>query len=155
MGSDGQTACATCHFQAGADVRTKNTISPGVMGGSINWFGKGPNYQVSMADYPFHRLIDTDDTDSMVLSDTNDVTGAQGVFDRNFNLPGAPGALTKGVDFCTAVQDPVFNINGTNVRRVTGRNAPTVINAAFNFRNFWDGRANNNFNGVNPFGDRD
>src|SRR5438309_3848766 len=155
MGGDGQTACATCHFQAGADVRTKNTISPGVMAGSVNWFGKGPNYQVSMADYPFHRLIDTDDTDSMVLSDTNDVTGAEGVFDRTFNLPGIPGALTKGVDSCTAVQDPVFNINGTNVRRVTGRNAPTVINAAFNFRNFWDGRANHNFNGVNPFGDRD
>src|SRR5438128_902999 len=155
MGSDGQTACATCHFQAGADVRTKNTISPGVMGSSVNWFGKGPNYQVSMADYPFHRLIDTDDTDSMVLSDTNDVTGAQGVFDRTFNLPGIPGVLTKGVDSCTSAQDPVFNINGTNVRRVTGRNAPTVINAAFNFRNFWDGRANNNFNGVNPFGDRD
>ena len=24
VGSDGQTACATCHFQAGADSRTKN-----------------------------------------------------------------------------------------------------------------------------------
>lgn len=155
MGSDGQQACATCHFQAGADVRTKNTISPGVMGGSVNWFGKGPNYQVTMADYPFHRVIDSDDNLSMVLSDTNDVTGAQGVFDRNFNLPGIPAPLTKGVDFCTSVQDPVFNINGVNVRRVTGRNAPSVVNAAFNFRNFWDGRANNNFNGVNPFGDRD
>ncbi|MFD2272955.1 cytochrome c peroxidase [Undibacterium arcticum] len=27
------------------------------------------------------------------------------------------------------------------------RNTPTVINATFNFRNFWDGRANNMFNG--------
>jgi cytochrome c peroxidase len=155
MGSDGQTACASCHFQAGADVRTKNTISPGVMGGSVNWFGKGPNYQVTLADYPFHRLIDTDDTQSMVLSDTNDITGAQGVFDHSFKLPGIPAVATKGIDSCNVAPDPVFSINGTNVRRVTGRNAPSVINAAYNFRNFWDGRANNNFNGVNPFGDRD
>jgi len=38
------------------------------------------------------------------------------------------------------------------VRRVTGRNTPTNINAAFNFRNFWDGRARNEFNGVDPHG---
>jgi cytochrome c peroxidase len=155
MGGDGMQACATCHSQAGADVRTKNTISPGVMAGSTNWFGKGPNYQVSLADYPFHRVIDGDDNLSFVLSDSNDVTGAQGVFDRTFNLPGIPAVLTKGVDFCTSAADPVFTVGGTNVRRVTGRNAPSVINAAYNFRNFWDGRANNNFNGVNPFGDRD
>ena len=30
-----------------------------------------------------------------------------------------------------------------------------MINAVFNFRNFWDGRANNIFNGMNPFGKRD
>ena len=29
-----------------------------------------------------------------------------------------------------------------------------MINAIFNFRNFWDGRANNVFNGVDPFGRR-
>ena len=153
MGSDGMQACATCHYQAGADVRTKNTISPGVMGGSVSWFGKGPNYQVTLADYPFHRVLDSDDDQSRVLSDTNDVTGAQGVFDRTFNLPGT--ALSKGVDSCTAQADPVFSIGGINTRRVTGRNAPSAINAAYNFRNFWDGRANNNFNGVNPFGNRD
>jgi cytochrome c peroxidase len=153
MGSDGMQACATCHYQAGADVRTKNTISPGVMAGSTNWYGKGPNYQVTMADYPFHRVANADDDFSFVVSDTNDVTGAQGVFDRTFNLPGT--AITKGVDFCTGVADPVFNIGGINTRRATGRNAPSAINAAYNFRNFWDGRANNNFNGVNPFGNRD
>jgi cytochrome c peroxidase len=153
MGSDGMQACATCHYQAGADVRTKNTISPGVMAGSTSWFGKGPNYQVSLADYPFHRVLDGDDNLSTVLSDSNDITGAQGVFDRSFNLPGT--ALSKGVDSCTSAADPVFTVGGLNTRRVTGRNAPSVINAAYNFRNFWDGRANNNFNGVNPFGNRD
>lgn len=40
-------------------------------------------------------------------------------------------------------------------RRVEPRNTPTVINAVFNHRNFWDGRANAYFNGRNPFGPRD
>jgi cytochrome c peroxidase len=29
LGSDGQTACATCHHQAGADPRVVNTMHPG------------------------------------------------------------------------------------------------------------------------------
>jgi len=40
-------------------------------------------------------------------------------------------------------------------RQVTGRNSPSVINAVFNHRNFWDGRANAVFNGRSPFGQRD
>lgn len=32
-GSDGM-ACASCHFHAGADSRTKNQISPGLIGGN-------------------------------------------------------------------------------------------------------------------------
>ncbi|MHC5828507.1 MAG: cytochrome c peroxidase, partial [Nostoc sp.] len=31
VGSDGKTSCATCHFHAGADSRSKNQISPGLM----------------------------------------------------------------------------------------------------------------------------
>jgi cytochrome c peroxidase len=41
------------------------------------------------------------------------------------------------------------------VRQVTERNTPSTINAVFNHRQFWDGRAQNEFNGVNPFGSRD
>jgi cytochrome c peroxidase len=41
------------------------------------------------------------------------------------------------------------------VRQDEPRNTPTVINAVFNHRNFWDGRANNTFNGVGVFGMRD
>lgn len=51
--------------------------------------------------------------------------------------------------------DPVFRASGASTRRVEPRNSPTVINAVFNFRNFWDGRAEFVFNGVNPFGLRD
>ena len=49
---------------------------------------------------------------------------------------------------------PLFNVAGYSVRQVEPRNTPTVINAVYNFRNFWDGRANNVFNGLDPFGMR-
>jgi cytochrome c peroxidase len=42
-----------------------------------------------------------------------------------------------------------------NTRRVEPRNTPSVINAVFNHRQFWDGRAENVFNGVNHVGERD
>ena len=35
---------------------------------------------------------------------------------------------------------------------MTGRNSPSVINAVYNFRQFWDGRAREIFNGKNPKG---
>ena len=52
--------------------------------------------------------------------------------------------------------DPLgFRVGAANTRRVEPRNTPTVINAVFNHRQFWDGRAENVFNGVNHLGDRD
>jgi cytochrome c peroxidase len=41
------------------------------------------------------------------------------------------------------------------VRQVTSRNAPSVINAVFNIRNSWDGRAYEIFNAATPFGPAD
>ena len=38
---------------------------------------------------------------------------------------------------------------------VTTRNAGSVINAVYNVRNFWDGRASSIFTGATPFGDSD
>jgi cytochrome c peroxidase len=84
-----------------------------------------------------------------VESDSDDVVGSTGVFNSDY-------AKTMGVlEQQTYAPDGVFVVNGIQTRRVTGRNAPTVINAALNFRNFWDGRANFVFNGVTPFGPRD
>jgi cytochrome c peroxidase len=48
-----------------------------------------------------------------------------------------------------------FRVGGVNVRRVEPRHTPSVINAVFNQRNFWDGRAQNEFNGINEWGSRD
>ncbi len=161
VGSDGQ-ACGSCHFHAGADNRAKNQINPGLNGadgafgnnpfaGFLDFPGFGPNYTLTANDFPFHTLSDPGNTNSAVLRDTNDVVSSQGVFKATYN--GSNPLLLH--DDGTPVPDPVFQVAGINSRRVEPRNTPTVINAVFNFANFWDGRANMFFNGVNPFGPLD
>jgi cytochrome c peroxidase len=147
-GSDGRTACATCHYNAGADNRSRNELNP--RGGSFTF--KGANAQLDASDYPFHKLSDPNNAGSAVVSDTPNVTGSQGVMPSDFNGI-TPGSIADDQIF--AAPDPIFSIGDVNVRRTTGRNTPSVINAVFNYRNFWDGRAQNDFNGVDPFGARD
>ncbi|HKC72677.1 MAG TPA: cytochrome c peroxidase, partial [Chloroflexota bacterium] len=156
VGSDGIQSCATCHFSAGADTRAKGQVGPGVLAGDTTFqVGGGPNYTLQPSDFPFHKLADPDNADAAVLHDANDVASSQGVIRRDF-LDAPSATQQDAVDRCTHVADPQgFAINGVNTRRVEPRNAPTVINAVYNYRNFWDGRANNIFNGVNPFGPRD
>jgi len=137
-GSDNKTACATCHFKAGVDGRETNQLHPGANG---LWDAQGPNRTLTAFDYPFTRAAN---------NDNDNVTGSQGVRKSTFGGIGRTGAEST-----TAVADPVFNVNGVNVRQVTGKQAPAVINAVFNHRNFWNGRAQPEFNGVNPFGRRD
>ncbi|HEY9650687.1 MAG TPA: cytochrome c peroxidase [Coleofasciculaceae cyanobacterium] len=160
LGSDGFTSCASCHFHAGVDNRSKNQISPGLL--RVNGdrranpdgrfdLGGAPNYQLKSTDFPFHKLSDPNNRDSTVLADTNDVSSSQGVFLSKFKAV-INGSSEENVAF---QPDPVFNVGDIEVRRVEPRNTPSVINAVFNFRNFWDGRAQNDFNGVNPFGSRD
>ncbi|MBI5118989.1 cytochrome C peroxidase [Candidatus Poribacteria bacterium] len=152
VGSDGIQACATCHFVAGADGRRfKNQLSPGLNAGDETFQTGGPNHVLNLANFPFHKLADPDDHLSAVISDSNDVASSQGVFLTQFEAVN-PGNAT---DVGTPLDDPVFNVNGVTIRRVEPRNTPTAINAVFNFNNFWDGRANNIFNGNNPFGPSD
>ncbi len=166
FGSDGFTACATCHFNAGADSRTMNQADPGLRRVDSNGNpsadstmfhpGFGPNHQLSVSDFPLHKLADITRSNSAVLSDNNNIVGSQGVLRNNFN----DVILGLGPEDETSVDDPVWSITdpsgaSLNVRRSTPRNAPPVINAVFNYRNFWDGRAQNTFNGVNPFGTGD
>jgi cytochrome c peroxidase len=146
-GSDGVQACASCHFNAGADSRSKNQLNP--RGGTFQ-IG-GPNYQLSAFDFPLHRLANPADRRSAVLSDTTNVSGSQGTIFTQF----LDVALGSAMDLAQFVAPDIFNVGGLKVRRSTGRNTPTNINAVFNYRNFWDGRAQNEFNGVNPFGNRD
>ena len=152
VGSDGKTSCASCHFAAGADPRSKNQLSQGARGAGLAALqAKGVNYQLKPSDFPFHRLSDPSQANSPTLQSLSMVGSSQGVFKDNFvaTVPGS-GAEARTVAF-----DPVFTVGGINVRQVEPRNTPTVINAVFNLRNFWDGRAQTIFNGVNPFGRRD
>ncbi|MBI2832702.1 MAG: hypothetical protein HYX79_10650 [Chloroflexi bacterium] len=166
VGSDGMS-CASCHFHAGADNRTKNQLGPGILANPPdNSFGNssvagvtgftqfGPNYTLTANDFTFHQVTDPmreDYNHRVIIKDTNDAVSSQGVFKANFTgiVPG------QANDAGAAVADPIYNVGGVNVRRVEPRNTPTVINAVFNVDNFWDGRAKNQFNGINPFGPLD
>lgn len=108
VSSDGIQACASCHFNAGADPRTKNQLNPGLLTfeldpntGTVSPApktdfedGKGANYQLATGDFPHHRLTDptlfataeltsasneTTQFPSETVRSTNDVTSSQGV----------------------------------------------------------------------------
>jgi len=161
VGSDGM-ACGSCHFHAGADRRTRNQLNSGQLhrdsptSSSFETTASGspggPDYQLQAADFPFHQLRTPSKRGSAVVFSTDDVVGSAGSFSRSFQDGDGDDS---GNDRCAAVPDPLFRVGSANGRQVTNRNAPSVINAAFNFRNFWDGRANNLFNGSSSFGARD
>ena len=142
-GSDGKVACATCHFHAGADHRTQNQMT--------NLLGSFPvNHALVLSDFPLHVLANYDDNRSAVLADSSAVVGSAGLLRRIFRDAGNP--TDDGFD---SADDAAFSLGGANARRVTRRNTSTVINAVFNVRNFWDGRASNIFTGFTRFGDSD
>jgi len=161
VGSDG-VACATCHFHAGADRRVRNQLDTGIRhdkaptGTSFEKTASGaaggPNYTLKSGDFPMFRLEKPLDNKSKVLFSTDDVVSSSGAFSGELQAVKAEG---DGNDVCKSVPDPIFHAGGANTRRVATRNAPTVINAAFSYRGFWDGRANNLFNGETAFGPRD
>jgi hypothetical protein len=72
VGSDGVTVCATCHFHAGADSRSKNHLASGLKQVDSNWnphpdttFAAGsPNYQLRPDDFPLRKLANPDDRKS-------------------------------------------------------------------------------------------
>jgi cytochrome c peroxidase len=128
-GGDGQIACATCHFHAGADNRMTNTINP------------GHNGQFEVVSGP-DQIFDG----SSIPTSSDDVVGSQGIVGSIFIENDANAAVSA--DDCTPDHTQPFG----DQRRVTGRNAPSVIGAVFNRDNFWDGRANHTFNGNDPFG---
>jgi cytochrome c peroxidase len=181
VGSDGKTACATCHFKAGADIRLNNTVNPGkdgVFSSISSTVPMGPNYTLNTTfypagDFPFFQVVPATsrvgvDTLNFIDPITQIVTAQTATITRSFDeVVGSQGVLKTNfvsivtgtsVETGTPVLDTVFNIGGGtpgNLRQVTGRNTPSVINAVFNYANFWDGRADNIFNGVTPIGPLD
>jgi len=179
-GSDNQ-ACASCHFSAGADSRIRNQWSPGfnqmptedkTFGSIVSFDGESipgavagltlsqaehgnPNpldatYTLLEEDFPLHHIADYKDRNSSILYSTNDVVSSNGAYDSVFSK------LKKKTDVekCKKPDANVFKAGKYAARQVEPRNTPTTVNAVFNFANFWDGRANNLFNGVDAFGPR-
>ncbi|MFN7918561.1 MAG: cytochrome c peroxidase [Bryobacteraceae bacterium] len=144
-GSDGRTACATCHFHAGADHRAQNQLAD-----PNNPFPA--NHVFSSSDFPFRKLADPGNRNSEVLRDTSMRAGSAGTFRRKFVdvVPGQAAEIGEDV-----FDRPDFISGDFQMRRVTNRNSPSVINAALYIFNFWDGRANRFFNGFNPSGSAD
>lgn len=163
LGSDG-IACASCHYHAGADVRVKNEVGMPVdlppSFDSTHTGGGGTNYSWRGEDFPFYKLSDPNDRKSSLIHHFKGVGGSAGAFKSGF--AGVP-QQSQVIDNFYPVADPLWNtdneLNSTatstlNTRQVTGRNAPTTINAAFQYRSYWDGRANNEFNGIDNWGPR-
>ncbi len=143
VGSDGVQACASCHFRAGADPRSKNQVSPGLKrapSADLAYStGRGPNHQLTASDFPLTRLATSGVRGALDPgADSNDAVSSQGI-----HHPG------------DEIDPQGFAVGAANTRRVEPRNTPSVINAVFNHRQFWDGRAENVFNGVNHLGQRD
>ena len=160
VGSDGM-ACGSCHFHAGADRRIKNQIAPGSQSSplSTQHFNisavnelLGSNHALRLGDFPLHQRLDPPQEFSPIIFDTDNVVGSSGTFGGEFKTV---SRLGSNIDDCNRNADTLFHAGSIGTRRVTPRNAPSVINAVFNHRSFWDGRANNVFNGSSPWGDRD
>jgi cytochrome c peroxidase len=176
VGSDGVQACASCHFHAGADDRSKNALNPDLLtivdnrqddvngyfnaqlaNANFRFETRQPNATLRRQDFPFVKSIQdlnraANGTVEPGSNNSNDIAGSMGMLLTLFTRvrPGFP------LDAGTPQHDPVWNVDGkTTVRRVEPRNTPTTINAVFNLTNFWEGRANPHFNGVNEFGDQD
>lgn len=185
VGGDGVTACATCHYHAGADHRRQNQLSPGFKGGdfvldllAVNQALTSPHFDGAnevgtIVGFPVnesHLLglgwsVDAPDgtpgsgPKGNPGQDINDVASSQGV--RAGTFLGLSGGRVDYAELAGADKgfDALFTSLGLGIpataRRVEPRNAPTVINAVYNLRNFWDGRADTFFNGVSPLGFRD
>jgi cytochrome c peroxidase len=162
VGSDGVQACASCHFNGGADNRTRNQLNPNIdpfLQVTSAAASTTTNVEVVASDFPFHR-----GAQDSLANDANDVMSSMGVSRfKLFNdippigianfLPAVNGVRALAPDLGTAAADPIPIMEG--VRRIEPRNTPTFHGAAFNFDNFWDGRARFSFNGGSVFGPSD
>jgi len=144
-GSDGRSACATCHFHAGADHRAQNQVVDPNRTFAVN-------LALDASMFPLRVLANPANRNSEVLRDSSMRIGSAGLFRRKF-VSIVPGQAAEiGEDL---LDKPEFLSDGLQVRRVTVRNTPTVINSVFNVLNFWDGRANQIFDGFTVDGQPD
>src|SRR6476660_3377628 len=106
VGSDGVQACASCHFRAGADPRSKNQLSPGLKhmpAADLTYSsGSGPNRQLEASDFPLTRLANPGVRGPLNSdTDNNDVVSSQGIHYQG-----------------NSVDPQGFRVGGANTRRV-------------------------------------
>ncbi|NOT13693.1 MAG: cytochrome-c peroxidase [Methylococcaceae bacterium] len=169
VADDGQTPIGNVFDFMASDT------SPLILDPLLAAAGKGPNYTLKQADFPLRKYQEPENPiegqalqanrNAEILYDSNDIISSQGVYPSKY-IGLSTYRLTKAnlltppprTEVCQVKAPtsgpamPLFNVNGYSVRQVAPRNTPPVINAVYNFRNFWDGRANNVFNGLDPFG---
>ena len=114
-GNGAQMACASCHYQAGADSHPDRVIA-----------GENPGTTIFVPSIGVSRPI----------------VGSMGVKTATFMAISVTGGVADAQD----VVGPLGSFGRT------GRQAPTAVESTFT-HNFWDGRANETCNGVNPAGE--
>jgi cytochrome c peroxidase len=126
-GSDGVTACASCHATAGADGRRFNVVHPGPNGIFEACGTTGPSQSTTPCD-----------------GTSDDRIGSQGIVAGGFvSIPSDP---TTAAELCSPVATAAFG----SARRVTERNAPSIVGASLYRDAFWDGRNAHAFQGADP-----
>ena len=173
------TACATCHYRAGADARTRHvTRIPYVVWDKYQLAPGHPlkSYSEQGLDekqLPYDvRYVATHDAtfdDQARFGFLSLIIASAGVEPRLFQgfssstFPLEPGqeserSAPRSLPSCPQDCYPEWSMfvdQGKSFRQITRRNSPTVINSGFSDRLFYDGRAESTFNGFSIFGDRD
>ena len=87
-GSDGSTACATCHFHAGADHRSQHQYTN-------PHFRYDANAILTAEDFPFRLLSDPANNGSAVRRENTGVYGSAGIFRRQSTGAAADGSAAS------------------------------------------------------------
>ncbi|APR82559.1 Methylamine utilization protein mauG [Minicystis rosea] len=112
VGSDAVQSCGSCHAHAGADNRTKNQVNPngqdGIPGNPTNFtanaFTFPPNHDLTVADYPFHKLKDPEIAGDPVCSPA--ITGnVAGITFPDGDPPDHPRSTYTACDAANIVRD--------------------------------------------------
>jgi cytochrome c peroxidase len=150
VGSDDRTACATCHYHAGVDTRTKHTDSA-LVPGQIR-----VNHQWTQADHTPESGTGQSEDFGLILAKNGDddqtlVIGSQGIRLRMFegltmNAEGIPVEKSR-LPTAEELESLHYLQSQLPYRSVSRRNAATVINSTLLSRLFHDGRASDEFNG--------
>ena len=118
-GSDGKTACATCHFHAGADHRIQHQLS-------------GPdavmNQVLTNLDFPFRKLSNPGNNRSAVVSDKRQVADSMGVVAQAFVQvePGNATDLSSSVAFASPFMPYGIHVRQIMIARYPRRTRLTV-----------------------------